>query len=303
MGLLALLVVWLSVPRTALADPPATPDAAADAKSRADDALVSGRPSEALALYQKAYAIRRDPALVYNMGRAHQALGDHVAALEQLEQFAASAPPDIKARVPGLDKLLAEVRKNVVTVSIVADVAGATVRIQDRIIGKTPLPGPVRVKPGPTVLIVEKEGHFAYERAVVLQGGALSTFDVKLASKQTTAILTVRSAVVGAEVSVDGKREGMVPTEVVIAAGTHEVELTHSGYRKARSSLVIAAGERRTLDVLLEGDAPITKKWWFWTGLAAVAIGTTVTIIALTTERDPGAGSVAPGRISAGLSF
>jgi hypothetical protein len=66
---------------------------------------------------------------------------------------------------------------------------------------------------------------------------------------------------------------------------------------------VIVAGERRTLDVLLEGDAPITKKWWFWTGLAVVAIGTTVTIIALTTERGPDAGSVAPGRISAGLSF
>jgi tetratricopeptide (TPR) repeat protein len=210
-ALLALLVVSMIAPRV-WADPPAPPDSAAEAKSRADDALVSGRPSEALLLYQQAYAIRRDPALEYNMGRAHQALGDFVAALDQLERFAATAPPDVKARVPGLEKLLAEVRKNVATIAVVADVQGAAVRLNDRIIGKTPLPGVVRVKAGPTLLVVEKEGHFAYERSVVLQGGGLSTFDVKLASRQTTAILTVRSAVIGAEVSVDGKREGTVPT-------------------------------------------------------------------------------------------
>jgi len=300
------LAIVLAAP-TALADPPppapADPTPALGAKQRGDEALVSGRPAEALALYKEAYAARPDPALVYNLGRAHQALGDFPSALDQFEQFEATAPPEVRARVPALAKLLAEVRKNVATIAIAADVAGATVRLDDRILGKTPLPSVVRVKPGPATLVVEKEGYFAYQRILTLQGGGLSTFDVKLASKQTTAIVTVRSTVVGAQVAVDGRPEGTVPTELILAAGAHQIDLTHGGYQPARSSLVVVAGERKTLDLTLEGEAPITKKWWFWTGLGAIAVGATVTVIALTTERSPDRGTVAPGRISAGLSF
>ena len=301
---LAMTLSLLASPGIAWAQaPPASSEGAADAKRRGDEALVNGRPAEALVLYKEAYAARPDTALVYNMGRAHQALGDFPAALDHFEKFEATAPPDVRARVPGLAKLLAEVRKNVATVAIAADVAGATVRLDDRVLGKTPLPGVVRMKPGPATLVVEKEGYFDYQRILALQGGSLSTFDVKLASKQTTAIVTVRSTVVGALVAVDGKPEGTVPTEMVIAAGTHQVELTHSGYQPLRSSLVVVAGERKTLDLALEADAPITKKWWFWTGIGVLAIGATVTVIALTTERNPDKGSVAPGRINAGLSF
>jgi PEGA domain/Tetratricopeptide repeat len=285
----------------ARADPAS--DVAFDAKRRGDEALVNGRPAEALALYKEAYAAKPDPALVYNMGRAHQALGDFPSALDQLEAFDKTAPPDVRAKVPGLQKLLAEIRKNISTISIAADVEGATVRIDDRVLGKTPLPGPVRVKPGPVKLYVEKEGYFEYQREITLQGGALSTFDVKLASKQTTAIVTVRSPVVGASVALDGKPEGTVPTEMILTAGAHQIELTHAGYQPARSSLVVVAGERKTLDLSLEGETPITKKWWFWTGIGVVAIGATITVIALTTERSPDSGSLAPGRINAGLKF
>lgn len=302
-ALVLALATLMTSSRVALADGPVALDAAGDAKRRGDEALVNGRPAEALALYKEAYAARPDPALVYNMSRAYQAMGDFSSALDQLEHFEANAPADVRARVPGLAKLLAEIRKNVASVAIVADVAGATVRLDDRILGKTPLAGIIRVKPGPGTLIVEKEGYFNFTRTLTLQGGALSTFDVKLASKQTTAIITVRSAVTGAQVAVDGKAEGTVPTEVVMTAGTHQVQLTHTGYQPAQSSLVVVAGERKTLDLLLESEAPITKKWWFWTGLGLIAVGATVTVIALTTERSPDSGSVAPGRISAGLSF
>jgi hypothetical protein len=300
---LAIAIAILTTAPIALADPAPAADAALEAKRRGDEALVNGRPAEALALYKESHAARPDPAVLYNMGRAHQALGDFPAALDLLEQFDTTAPPEVRARVPGLPKLLAEIRKSIATVSIASDVAGATVRLDDRVLGKTPLPSVVRVKPGPASLVVEKEGYFAYQRIVTLQGGALATIDVKLASKQTTAIVTVRSTVVGAQVAIDGKPEGTVPTEMIVPAGAHQIELTHSGYQPSRSSLVVVAGERKTLDLTLEGEAPITKKWWFWTGLGVIAIGATVTVIALTTERAPDEGTVAPGRISAGLKF
>ncbi len=109
--------------------------------------------------------------------------------------------------------------------------------------------------------------------------------------------------VVGASVSVDGKPEGTVPTEMYLAPGAHQLSLTHAGYKTAQSSLVVAAGERKTLDLALEAETPITKKWWFWTGVGVVVAGVVATVIVLTTERSPDSGSVAPGQVSTGLRF
>ena len=289
----------------ARADEPsaAAPDAVADAKRRGDEALVNGRPAEALAAYNEAYKARPDAALVYNIGRAQQALGDYPAALAQLEQFEATAPPDIRARVPGLQTLLADLRKRVSMLVIAADVDGATVRIDERVVGTTPLRMPLRLNAGVVTLIVDKDGFFPYQRALTLVGGAIATSDVKLASKQTKAIVTIRSPIAGAQVALDGKPEGTVPTEIVVTPGSHQVELTLDGYRPTQSALAVAAGERRTFDLTLEPSAPITKKWWFWTGLGLVAAGATITIIALTTERSADSGSVQPGRINTGLRF
>jgi hypothetical protein len=282
----------------------AAPDPAADAKRRGDDALVTGRHAEALAAYQEAVALRPDPALVYNIGRAHQGLGDYPAALDALETFERTAPPDVRARVPGLPVLLADVRKHVALVFVSSDVAGATVRLGARILGTTPMPAPVRVNLGSYTLFVEKDGYFPVERAATVGGGAgIVTFDGRLVSKTTQGIVTVRSSLAGAKVACDGKAEGTVPTEVVVAPGNHAIELTLDGYRPARTNVVVAAGERRSIDLALEAEAPITKKWWFWTGLGVLAAGATVVVIALSTERSPDTGSAGTGRINAGLRF
>lgn len=276
-------------------------DAFAEAKGRGDDALVSGRPAEALAAYKEAYAARPDPAIVYNIGRAHQALRDYPAALVALEKFETVAPPEVRARVPGLPTLLADVRKRVSMVAVSSDVVGATVRLDGRVLGTTPLPGPLRVNAGaPATLIVEKEGFFPFQRVATLQGGAVETFDAKLTSKQSAGIVTIRSPNAGARIAVDGKPEGTVPSDIVMTPGSHQLELSLGGYRPARNTVAVAAGERMTVDLTLSAEAPITKKWWFWTGIALVAAGATVTIIALTTERDPDNGNA--GNIKTGLS-
>jgi len=186
-------------------------------------------------------------------------------------------------------------------VVVSSNAAGATVRLEGRVLGTTPLPGPVRVSSGaPATLIVDKEGFFPFQRVATLQGGAVETFDAKLTSKQSAGIVTVRSPTAGARIAVDGKPEGTVPSDIVMSPGSHQLELSLGGYRPTRSSVAVAAGEKTSVDLTLTAESPITKKWWFWTGIAVVAAGATVTIIALTTERDPDNGNV--GNIKTGLT-
>src|SRR5262249_14067665 len=92
---LACAIAAPATPSLALAD-----ESAAALKQRGDAAMDSLRYDDAIAAYEKAYAISKDPAILYNLGRVHQARGVYPKALEYLERFDREAPPELKSRVP-----------------------------------------------------------------------------------------------------------------------------------------------------------------------------------------------------------
>ena len=106
--LVLLSVPALVVPRTALAQPtPSAPSAAVDEdKRKGDEASAELRYQDAIGHYEKSHATTKNPAVLYNMGRAYQSLADFPKALDKLEEFAEKAPADLKARVPQLEGLL-----------------------------------------------------------------------------------------------------------------------------------------------------------------------------------------------------
>lgn len=303
---LALLVALAPalVPSSALAQaaPPAADpaDRARELKTRGDAAMDSGRPADAIAAYSEAYALSADPALLYNRGRALQALTEYPRALEELERFEKEAPPELKARVPKLAELVAELRGKVTTLSVQCTTPGARLLLRDRALGACPLAGPVRVNAGPATLEVTAEGYFPWKREVALPGGGATSVDVALVSKVTSGVLVVRSPVVGTQVTVDGTPRGVVPVEVSLAGGSHAITLAKEGYHAARTSAVVVAGERKEIEVPLEKESPVWARWWFWTGIGVVVAGGVVTAIALTTEKDPTPGTISPGIVPAG---
>lgn len=274
---------------------------ASELKKRGDEAMDTGRPAEALAAYAEAYGLARDPALLYNKGRALQALTEYPRALEELEAFERTAPPELKQRVPTLQRIIGEVRQKLTTLSIACDVAGAHVRLRDRTIATCPVPAPLTVNAGRGALEVSAEGYFPWRRDADLPGGGNASFDVRLVSKKTSGVLVVKSGVPAALVTIDGKRLGNVPVEAMLPAGTHTIEVSHDGYRPAKTSAVVTAGEHRDVDVPLESEPTIFGRWWFWAGVGVVVAGGVAVVVALETERSPEHGTVAPGVIAAGL--
>ena len=124
----------------------------------------------ALSAYERAYELSHDPALLYNEGRAYQARGENPRALERLEQFAREAPLELKARVPGLATLLADLRLHVAAVDLHCDVDGARVLLGGREVGVTPLAAPAKIDAGRFPLEVLAEGYYPYSKRVDLQG-------------------------------------------------------------------------------------------------------------------------------------
>jgi tetratricopeptide (TPR) repeat protein len=270
-------------------------------KAEGDAAMSASRFAEALDDYERAAAIESSPVFDYNRGRALQALGRNAEALGQLERFEGRAPPDLKARVPQLEGLLAEVRAHVGTVEIRCDVAGARVRIGSHVLVTTPLSKPIYVDSGPYELVVEARGYAKDKRPIDVPAGGSLELDLALVKLETSATLRVTSAATGARLSLDGEPAGQIPIEVALEPGVHRLRLELTGYDPHESRVVLAARERRELRIDLRTTPPIYVKWWFWTGIGVVAAASAVTLIAVKTERGADKGDIAPGSLAAPL--
>ena len=307
-AVLSVVLIVSTVPRRAFAQGPVpaaapAPANAAELKKRGDDAMESLRYADALSAYEQAYAISKDAALLYNEGRAQQALGNFPEAVKALERFAAEAPPELRARVPKLDELIADVRKHVAKLAIRCETRGARVLIRDRVVGTTPLPGPLDLDSGFASLEVDADGYETYKRDLDLGGGTQTVLDVQLVPKRLTTLLRVASTAAAAVVSIDGKPYGNAPVEAVVQPGSHKVALHEAGYDDTESSVVVQLGEHKEVTLEPRKSAPITSKWWFWTGVGVVVAGGVVTAIALTTDKKASSGdSFSPSQVSAPLT-
>jgi hypothetical protein len=310
-----LLVAFLLGPTGARAQPassaasPAAPAAspgssarAADLKQRGDAAMDALRYDEALADYAQAYDATHDPALLYNQGRALQALGRYPEALAAIERFAKEAPPALRARVPKLDDLVAELRAHVARVSIRCEVQGARVLVRDKVVGTTPLAGPIEVESGKATIEIDAEGFEPYRRDVDLTGGALVALEAQLSPRATSAVLRVSSTAASATVLVDGKPAGNAPVEIVIAPGSHAIAVRREGYEDVESTVVIQPGEHKDVTLEPQKNAPITSKWWFWTGVGVVVAGGVATTVALLKSKPASNGDgFSPSQVGAPL--
>lgn len=263
------------------ADPKAE---AAALKKKGDAAMDALQYADALAAYTEAYALAKDPALLYNRGRALQLMGRFPEALVELEKFKAEAPPELLAKVPKLDPLIADVKSRVAFVTLKCNVAGAQVVVRDKVVGTTPLES-VALVSGKARVKLSADGYFPLEKEVDLPGGQSTTLEFKLATKAQNGILTVKSPVAGASVWIDGQPAGTTPAEATLTPGSHKVRLERAGYEDAEVTAVVVVGDRREVEVLLAEKAGITRKWWFWTGIGAVVVTGAAITAALLIER------------------
>ena len=274
---------------------------AAELKKMGNEAMERLDPARALGYYSEAYGLTQDPALLYNKGRALQALENYPEALDALEEFLQKASPELRAKVAGIETLVEDLRRRVGVLEVACNVEGAEIRVKDgkgeRVIGRTKAGERHRLVAGTKEITISREGYFPESRRIDVPGGGIARIDLVLASRAVTGKLRVSSAVAGAMVSVDGRPVGVVPAEVSVTAGAHRVLVQRDGYETADTTAVVEIGEERRLDVPLAAKSSVLSRWWFWTGLGVVVAGGVVTTVVLLTPRSPDSGSIPPGTV------
>jgi hypothetical protein len=201
---------------------------AQDAKSHLSAGDKAARAKDwatALTEYQAANAAQPSAAALEGVANAHYQLkhdADAYAAYDEyVKKYGASAP---RAKKTLADARLKELGAKVGSVTIDVSESGATVTVDDKPAGTTPLAGPLRLASGPHRIRVTKDGFVPFDQSPNVSGGAAATVHVKLQALADKGRITVKEkSGQHIRVTVDGVDMGDAPWFGDVAAGDHEV--------------------------------------------------------------------------------
>jgi hypothetical protein len=119
-----------------------------------------------------AYQLKATPDTAYGLARAEMQLGKPRDAAEHVSFYLREAKDAKPQDRQAAEKLFAEAKAKIGTVSVKADMDAAEVLVDGKSVGKTPLAGPIFVEPGAHTIEARKEGAEPVKQPVdVIAGG------------------------------------------------------------------------------------------------------------------------------------
>jgi hypothetical protein len=140
----------------------------------------AGRDLEALEQFQRAYAMAPSPHVLAQLGLAEQALGRWPDA--EAHVAGALAKPDawVTKNRAALEESLQVIRPHLGSLEVLGSPEGAEVVVDGRVVGKLPLPQPVRVNAGTVAVEVRAHGYLTIARSLAVAAGELTRESVTL---------------------------------------------------------------------------------------------------------------------------
>jgi PEGA domain len=142
--------------------------------------MQRGDQRAALDKFEQAFRLVPSPKILFNMGKAHQAMGDDVEALTAFERFLDEAPYAPKESRDEASRAVRMLRPKVAYIEVQTDDVGARVAIDGQDVGTAPLPRPTAVRPGSHDVRIELSGMTPEKREVSPIAGQKLRVVVKL---------------------------------------------------------------------------------------------------------------------------
>jgi PEGA domain len=296
-ALLVLGLTWLA-PALARAED-STVQSARDDYKRGLDLSAASQWGEALSAFEVSSTKRPHAQTLYNMGSCERALGRWTRARARFEESLKRAegnPTELPASVAEeVRGLLREYERILPRINVTLEPADTNLAIDGRPLHVDParealvagLATPGLGKPvGRATFVVELDPGthvFALSRAgyadVVIskQIAASARMSLNLNLEMLPATLRISADQQGALVRVNEADVGPAPVELLRPRGLYKVVVSKSGYTPFVNDVSARSGQEVSLRAQLALEkTPITKRWWFWTGAAAVLAGAAV---------------------------
>lgn len=260
--------------------------------------FAAGNVQGALLEFKYVHAKLPRPSVTYNLALVYAELGDPRESVVMADAVLADPGTLAPARLAKLASVRAAQLEKLGELVVQSDVEGAEVQVSGRVVGRTPIAGPLLVPTGRVLIGGQAPKHKpAFTEALV---APRSKVEVKLSlaplEQQLGAVL-LKARVPGADILVDGVLVGRTPEllRIPVEPGRRTVSLRRAGYVSASKDLQV--GE--SAEVELELDPQEDRE-------ALVADGATLTLsssedhVVLTVDGQRRGEYVSPLRLPAG---
>ncbi len=164
---------WAESPTAAA--PAADTTDTTDARQHFGDGLKlykDGDFDAALVQFERAYAIKPNYKVLYNIAQTYFQLREYVEARDDMARYLKEGGTAIDPeRQAAASKDLADLEKRLAKVTLTVNVAGATVLVDGKKVGTTPLSEPIAVSEGQRTISVEAPNRGARQRLIRVAGG------------------------------------------------------------------------------------------------------------------------------------
>jgi formylglycine-generating enzyme required for sulfatase activity len=182
--------------------------------------------------------------------------GDHVIAVKAPRYLPQEQPITIQGG--GVEQPIeVTLAPGWASVSLDSSPPGAELRVDDVVVGTTPLT--VDVDHGERALELKLTGFKSWRQTLVVEAGVAQQLPA-VALVKADGLIDVRTSPSGAAVTVDGRFRGETPLELELAPGrSYRVSLSKAGYAAVTRTLEPVSGQDSSLSVTLEGMLGVVR--------------------------------------------
>jgi tetratricopeptide (TPR) repeat protein len=145
----------------------------------------------ALVQFERAYEVKPNYKVLYNIGQTYFQLRQYVEARDAMQRYVKEGGAQLEGeRLAAVTKDLADLEKRIANVTINVNVADATVLVDGKNVGKTPLPGPVPVSEGQRTISVEAPNRGVLQRLIRVAGGESQTLNLTVEEAKVVVVHT-----------------------------------------------------------------------------------------------------------------
>lgn len=166
-----------SAPAASDAPAPAAPadDVTSQARehfTQATKLYKDGDFDAALVRFERAYELKPNYRVLYNIGQTYFQLRQYVEARDAMTRYLKEGGDQIDAeRQAAVNKDLADLQRRLASVTVQVNVGGAMVLVDGKNMGLTPLPEPIVVSEGQRLISVEAPNRGSLQRQIQVAGG------------------------------------------------------------------------------------------------------------------------------------
>jgi hypothetical protein len=249
------LAITLSPFASLAQQPKPTPAQTAEAKTRllqGDKAARAGTWDVALEKYGQAHALAPSAQTLVGVANAHYQLKHYAEAYEAYDEYLKTFGTWLGAgEKAAASKRLKEIGDTTGYISIRVNESGASVSIDDKSIGTSPVSALVRVAVGTHKVRVVKDGFSPFEAPQEVMPNGKTVVDVALTRASNAGHLAVKEKTGQTiRVLVDGVDVGAAPWEGDVAPGKHDVSGRGAAAYAPPQSVDVTKGQRIDVELV-----------------------------------------------------